>query len=669
MLLNCPNFGDHLYLPYKIGIGELTAEEKRTLFNKILGHKDAASPTDDQKEKTIRFLNELSSFPLDISLAAYYVKVTNTSFPKYLEGLSQYKNDFDRIQTTILKEVGNYTKSRYGIITLSLKEIIQESKDFADLCVLISLLDTQNIPRDLLESYKGPVVVDNFIYHLKKYSLVINGPPSTPSSLSSFSIHRSTQKISFIYLSQQLALTQDSQLLKAIANTLYDQMGQAIEEEDFSKMKILVRHLEKFISHPGLLTDFTKGLLRGELGCLYYFMNSDQTHKTLDDSLNALKRQNSNQLSREDTARLIRSFLHIAAVYTELRHHKEAQELLGQAIDRYEKGDLKNEAELSWALSHLGNIHRRLENYEKAKDYLEESVRLHKQYGTNNKRIARTLCYLGSAYIGLGFYQKAIEVLERSLILYKRHYSDDHFRIGWLLTQLGYVHHKLGDYQKAKGYFESGLFISKKYFPETHKSMYLALPCLGITLRKLGDYEASCCYLEQSLKIYQGLFDENHPKMGWVLFHLAKTYQALGKIKESEELLDKVLEINARHCGENSIKTTRLLRHMAEIHLGKNQLEQAEPLIKKSIKILQHHNHVETYMALEILGEIYVKRFIQASRTRSGQDPERFKDQAIDHFNQALNIIAHHFPKDSHHNQRIHARIKNLHDGAVATAQ
>lgn len=651
------------YIKDAIWVGELSPDEKLSLFLKIMNPKKPESFNTSQQAPTKIFLEKIPSFPLDVSVAAYYIKATNIDQDSYLKYLSDYSQSFSALQKNILKESSGYTKTRYQIITLSLEKLIGADKDFADLLLLISLLDSKNIPRDLLERYKGKLVVDNFIYNLKKYSLIVNPLTQSTAPLSHIFIHRSTQDIGLAYLADFLKLTKDSPLLKAIVYTLDDYLDQAIEAEDFPKMQVMAGHLGRFLNHPDLLTDFEKGLLVGKSGCLYYFLNNEKSHQMIAGSLKILKHvEDSKGLSSEDQLRLVRSLVHIGAVCTELRLYLQAQELLEKAINIYVEGGLKNGVDLPWALSHLGNIYRRLGNYEKAMAHLEESVRLSKQHGVNNKLIARTLSYLGSVYRGLGSYQKSIGVLEEALNLYKKYYSDNHFRVGWILTQLGYVYRKLGDYQKAKEYLESGLLISKKYLPEDHKSMYLLFAYLGNCLRELGDYEKSQEYLEKSLKIHESRFDENHVRMGWVLFHLASTYKALGKQKPSQELLDRVLRIYDGHCEGKDIETARYLRNMAEIYLGKDCFGRAENLAQRSLKVLQDHNHLEAYMSLEILGEIYLKQSIQSLSAKKSQESQAFKNQAIDQFNQALKIIDQCFPENCAHRKRVLSKIKNLTD-------
>jgi tetratricopeptide (TPR) repeat protein len=525
------------------------------------------------------------------------------------------------------------------------------------LLLFISLLNFQNIPRDLLKKYKSDVSVDNFIYYLKKYSLITNDYLDSDPS---YSIHKSTQNISFAYLNESLKLSKDSKLLKKIVYILDDYLDEIIELENYSRMQIVAGHIEQFLNHGNLLTDFSTGLLKSKLGCIYYFINDDKSKKMMEDSLRILKTESLENTSSSDNLRIARSLLHIGAIYTELRLDKEAEEALEKARSIYEKKGSKNYVDLSWALSHLGNLQRKLGNYEKARDYFEESIRLHKYCEITNKRTAQTLAYLGSVYKGLGSYQKSVDILKKSLVFYQKNNCNNHFRVGWILVQLGSVFSKLGDPQKAKEYLEKGLLIFQKHLPDNHVSMRLAYAYLGSCYRELGDYNKSRDYLEKSLKIYQKHFDENHVKMGWILFHLASTYKIIGQHQEAQRLFDKVLKIYANHCGEDNIEKARLLGNMAKICLEKNLLEDAENFIIKSLKIFQSHHHIEAYTSLMTLGEILLKKSNHPSYTKNNQESQNLKDQAIDKFNQALKITEQYFPKDSIHIQKIHTRIKSI---------
>ena len=149
-------------------VKELTPNEKYTLFLKIVSNGNPEEITPLQKEKIYKFLSSIPSFPLDISIAASYIKATSIPYDNYLEYLNRDNKEFETIQQNVLRDVGEEAKTRYSIISLSLDQFIAAHPEFKDLLLFVCLLDSQEIPRDILEAYKNNMVVDNFIYHLKE---------------------------------------------------------------------------------------------------------------------------------------------------------------------------------------------------------------------------------------------------------------------------------------------------------------------------------------------------------------------------------------------------------------------------------------------------------------------------------------------------------------------
>ncbi len=129
--------------------GELEASEQFVLFTKILGAHNTELDSNLQKEQ-IQFLQYIPPFPLDVSTAASYIKATGISYKEYLKRKDRSSEEFALVQSEMIKENNTYNKNRYGIITLSLQHIIDKHPDFAALLLFISLLDSQEIPRDFV---------------------------------------------------------------------------------------------------------------------------------------------------------------------------------------------------------------------------------------------------------------------------------------------------------------------------------------------------------------------------------------------------------------------------------------------------------------------------------------------------------------------------------------
>jgi len=608
------NIQNNTHIHEIIHIRNLTLAQKLTLFTKIMRHGSTNPSVSLQNDEVKRFLEKIPSFPLDVSVAAYYLKTTNISYSRYLQNLIQYSKHFETIQKNLLKEAGNYTKTRYSLITLSLQKLIDTHKDFSDLLLFISLLDSQNIPRDLLEKYKNQHVVDNFIYNLKKYSFITN--ESLPGSLNStFSIHRNVQAISLLYLKKTLELENDKHSLQSIAEVLDNYLVNTVERDELSIMRLLYGHYETFLGHNDLLTDEIKGLLKGQLGivnlCLANYVKSNIC---LEQSLKKLNRQDKKSLLR--IAYLLR---HLGRSNEYLGNYEIALSLLEQSLAIYKRYLPKTADEVAKSLIHLGRINRISGHYKESIDLCEKSLSIYKIYSPpNDLNIAQALANLGRTYFVLGHHEKAKNLFKQSLAIYKQNFGENHVGTAWCLIGLAMIASELGDNEQAKNLIEQSHIIYKKNFSENDAAIAFLLNCLGNVYICLGDYKKAKGFLERSLKIHESNFDKNN------------------------------------------ILTAQVLRDLGHLYFLENQFKMAEDLVTKALRVLQQNNHPESYMCLEILSDLYHAKSRQAKNKKGIQQSQDLNKQALVYLKQAMEIVNAHFPKDSPHVMRLQSKLKSL---------
>lgn len=608
------NFQNNKHINSVILIGELTHNQKHQLFTKTMGQGSTHSFISFQSEETKQFLEKIPPFPLDISVAAYYLKGMNVSYAAYLEKLTQYNKDFANVQENILKESGDYAKTRYGIITLSLGQLMHTHKDFADLLLIISLLDSQNIPRELLNAYKNNNIVDSFIYNLKKYSFITDKAIDSVQSIPTFSIHRSTQEISLAYLTKELNLQKSNKLLQYISHVFVQYTIDIVDKEDLPKMHILLGHARRFLSHIDLLTIDIRGSLSSELGYIYYYLGDYiKAEKILLENLVSLDKYSKN--SYITISRILAS---LGKLYLVTGDSKKAKYLLEQSIEICKKHVSENHVGIARASSYLAIVYRYLGNYEKAKNLLEHSLIIYKKYfSQNDVRLAEAMGNLGIIYMNLGDYEKAKNLLELSRLAYKEH-SDKHIGVSWALAHLGNVYRFLGDYEKARNILEQCHVIYKEQLSENHVGIARVLSYLGIVYMSSKNYEKAKNLFEQALVIFKKNFSENHSDVA------------------------------------------RTLMNLGEVYLLENNLEIAENLINKALTIFQKNKHPESYVALENLSELYLKKSKQAENNGDLQYFAIYKTEAQTHLKKALEIIKTNFSKNSSHIIRIQDKLKKL---------
>ena len=461
------NIKDHSLVAHTLKIGELDQAQKFELFNKIMSNNETPSAIKVSKEETHKFLETVPAFPLDVSLAAYYLKTTNISYQDYLNYLSNYKPEFSLVQQTILKDRGDYAKTRYRIVTLAATNLIKMNKDFAELLLLISLLDSQHIPRELLTRLKDTTIVDRFIYELNKYSLVSHDP--LISTLGpTFSIHRSTQEISLAHLIKELNIEHDDKLLYKITNVIADHFEENINNEDIEKIQNSLRHGNVFLSHASLLNSDMRWIICGEVGCFYYYLGNNVKAKgLLEKSIASLNESLPGAIFR------VAHFLsNLANVLRELGDYQAAKVLFEKSLMIYKTSPSKYALHIAHRTAHLGNIYREKGDYETAIKLYENSYEDYKKYSTREPvGMAQVLVYLGCVYRLQGDYKRAKTSFEESIRIYKIHHPEDYLETAMALSQLGIVYKLLGDLHKAKEIINVSYDIHKKLLVENHRRL------------------------------------------------------------------------------------------------------------------------------------------------------------------------------------------------------
>lgn len=684
------------HLKHAVQIESLSSSEKLELYTKIMNEDSNEPLRTIPKAEAGVFLEQLPSFPLDVCLAAYYIKATNISFPTYLHHINGNNIDFPLLQQRILKDATEYSKTRFHIVVVAIKELIETHKDFEDILLLISLLDSQHIPKDLLDQFKSDIIVDNFVYNLKKYSLIT--PDKTSDEGSSYSIHRSTQKIILAYLTQTLNLKDKPEYLKKIALFLEKYSKNAAQKNNITLLRDLLPHYQKFLTHKDLLTEQTEGIVEGELGNIIYNIGHYKLGKEyLKGTIIKLTKN-----PAENMSRMASILVSLATAHWDLGEFKEAKDNLEESIRIYKRDLPKDKLGLVKALIYLGSINGELENFAEAERILQYSLEfLQDNLPEHFEEIAQTQVHLGIIYRNMGKFDKAKNILNDSLVTYQTHLPKSYIAFAWALSNLGNIHRDTGNYQEALSLYERSLQLYLKFSPDNLVEIGRVFARMGVAHRDLGNYDKAQDLLKQSLEIYKMNLPSNHVAIAWALSHLGTVYRVqgryeeakeildkglliysknlpennvevarangflgavhteLGNYKEAHELLQKNLTIYIRNYGENHIEPARVLYHLGNLYLLENNLEKSEHHLRQALNAFESSNHTDAYLVLEKLANLYLKKSKLVEENNKAIESQNYKQQALAYLNQALHILKTHLP-NSPSESRIQTKIQNI---------
>jgi tetratricopeptide (TPR) repeat protein/DNA-binding CsgD family transcriptional regulator len=545
-----------------IKVGELTYDKKLELFNKIIGKDRESLLSATEKSELIKLINAIPSFPLDISTAAYYIKREKIPYSKYLEYISQPDEFLSSIQEELLKDVTEYTTTRYRIITTSVKHLITIHPEFKDLLLFLNLLDSQNIPKDLLVAYKDNITVSKFIHELRKFSLITENPANSNNSISTFSIHRSTQAVSLDYLMNLMQKTETTKSLQNMAVAIENYMDAELKAYNLQKIQLLAPHVEMFLNHSNSLDKLDKVDLYYKLGISYFYIATYKKAKELLELANDLYIK----YYGENHIKTALASARLGGVYRNIGNDKESKELFEKALIVYKKHYGENAIETAKISIYLGSVYRNIGDYEKAEELIQNGFKIYKEnYGEDNINTNWARAYLGSIYNNIGEYNKSKELLEQGLVSYKNYYGTDHTKTAWLSVHLASVYGNIGNYKEAEELLEKAIDVYKRYNGNNCLEVAWSLSHLGVIYNKLGNNKEAIKLLEQSLAIYNDHLDNDHMIVAWATLRLSYVYKDIGNYKQSKNLMEKSLKIYERYYGKNHIQTIQISKDLEKI--------------------------------------------------------------------------------------------------------
>jgi len=651
------NIANNSYIGKNKGVffGELKASEQFLLFTKILGTQNREFDTHLQKEQ-IQFLQHIPPFPLDVSTAASYIKATGISYKEYLKRKDRRSEEFALVQSEIIKENNTYNKNRYGIITLSLKHIIDKHPDFAALLLFISLLDSQEILRDLLDLYKGEIVVDSFLHNLQQYSMIIE-KDSIYQQNTVFSLHRSTQTIILKYLTKVVNLEKESQLIDSIVEILEEYLEKISETAVEVQLKHFLPHLVAFLDKK-LVSEITEAYLNSKLGYFYWAIYRDY----------------------KEAINLIEQSLPVLSKYYKAAHPKKAWALGQLGVIYKNSGDIKkgknyleeslavyksyygteNHIKIAWILTPLASIYRKIDP-KKAQDYLEGALLIYKDfYGENDIKTAEVLAHLGRFHRNMGHYVKAKDLLEQAVLIHDSSSVKKPIEYAWLTINLGIVNRNLGDNEKARRLFEHGLSINEKTLGKEHIDVGWSRIHLGIIYGNQGNLVMAKQLIQKSIEQYKQHYGQDHPKTAWASEKLGVIYRESKEYTKANDMFNQSFNIYKEHYGIDSVQVAFLMHNMGEMKFMEGNLKEAEEYLNKSFEIFKNKNHPEIYRVLDSLIELYLRKSIEENNQKNADQEQFYHNKALHFLSELQKILKINFPEDSPYVKKINLKYSQI---------
>jgi tetratricopeptide (TPR) repeat protein len=163
---------------------------------------------------------------------------------------------------------------------------------------------------------------------------------------------------------------------------------------------------------------------------------------------------------------IVYSLTNLAACFEGEGNYLEAKNTLHRALDISQDHEYVNNSDL---LNSLGEIHKKLENYFESEKYLEQAIKVAKEYYKfEHKSISIYLNNLAGLYVKIKKYRQAENIYLESIQIKRNVFGDRSIEIAIGLNNLAHLYYESEEISKAKSFFEEAYQVFATEYGDTH---------------------------------------------------------------------------------------------------------------------------------------------------------------------------------------------------------
>ena len=200
---------------------------------------------------------------------------------------------------------------------------------------------------------------------------------------------------------------------------------------------------------------------------------------------------------------------------------------------------------------------------------------------------------LAQVYDRLNIYDKALQYYQESLGRCRQHYADNSLPCIILLNNIAGVHLKEDNLAQAIEDYRKVIKEFEKFLPASDPVYITALNNLATAYRKNNELDIAEQYLDKATQLLHKGALANDDIAATVLNNIAVINTAQGQYEKAALNYKKAFDIKRSIYGENSVLLMDLISNLAVTCWALDKHAEAIPLFKKSIELaVRHVNYV-----------------------------------------------------------------------------
>jgi tetratricopeptide (TPR) repeat protein len=625
---------------------------------------------DNPEEKVVlQILSILDNLPLAITQASAYIKRNNITAAQYLEELTESEAGLQALLSEDQFDLRRGIDSINSVVRtwkLSFDRIQIKYSGAAKLLCIMSALNRQNIPRDLLRSEgQSQQQLTTALGVLQSFSLI-----KAERGANTFSMHRLVQFVTCVW--QKLQSTEEVHREEALR--LVAAKFPKAETDNRRLCQLLLPHAYalqayEFRACQETLAELQYNTSWYEVQQGHYHTARESCQQSLDSRRRKLGLGNLKTLHAAGLLGTIMkyqgNYAEATSVQKDILAQKEIMlgpddldtiQSLSDLTDLYTRQGDYNAAEkaarrvLEARVKVLGpehlkslSIHTTLAHILMLRGRHEEAELLTRETLEKYNRILGsehliTLICTSVLYLilqDLGQYEEAIKLCNQVINGRRKHLGPEHIFTLTAINNLARLQRATGEFEIAEKLYRDILPISEKSLGVENPETMAMSSNLAVVLRDQGEFQEAGNLFRQTLERRERVLGKENPRTLITLNEYAIWLNMEGKYDEAEVAASRVLKARVETLGEMHPESLEVLCTRAAIMHSTGRLEDAKEMYERALegrrKVLRINNP-DTLACLFELGLVL-------------EDMMLFKD-AYEHFSESWEQSARVLGKD-----------------------
>lgn len=262
-------------------------------------------------------------------------------------------------------------------------------------------------------------------------------------------------------------------------------------------------------------------------------------------------------------------------------------------------------------LTTMGEVTRRLGDYEGARPLLDESLALQKSLDAQPRDLASTMVSIALLESNLGHYDLAAAGLRDAIAIQRRHLDPLDPDLAHAVLQLGCTEHFRGDLKAAFPLYTEALDLYETTTgPDSLETAEVVSQLALVYTAEGQNAKAEEMHL-RALGIRESLLPPTHPDLGISYNNLAAFYYGKGQFRKAVPLFLKDVEISEASLGRDHPDLAYGHKNLGSTLLQLGRFDQAETHVRRALEIRRSANqddHDGIASATSSLATIYLAR-------------------------------------------------------------